>query len=134
MAAALFLDGNALSAVARVWETVLAPHRWTLLAVALGGLVFGHLTSRASFFGRKSQDNRLEAEKLYEFTYNTSLLDLHQKPGPQLAALVQSLFDVEAVAIFEPDLNEVYRIGQWFGNAENSVRNFYLFETPKSDR
>lgn len=129
------LDGFALgAAVARVWQMVLGAHTWTLLALMLVALVVGHLTSRASFFVRKSQDNRLEAEKLYEFTHNTSLLDLHQKPGPQLAALVQSLFDVEAVAIFDADLNEVYKVGQWFGNAENTVRNIYFFETVRSDR
>lgn len=135
MVPAAILDGYALGAsVARVWQTVLGAHTWTLLALTLVALVVGHLTSRATFFVRKSQANRLEAEKLYEFTHNTSLLDLHQKPGPQLAALVQSLFDVEAVAIFDADLNEVYKVGQWFGNAENTVRNIYFFETVRSDR
>ena len=135
MASAVFLDGYSLGAsIARAWQTLLGGHAWTLLALTLVALVVGHLTSRASFFVRKSQDNREEAEKLYEFTHNTSLLDLHQKPGPQLAALVQSLFDVEAVAIFDADLNEVYRVGQWFGNAENTVRNIYFFETVRSDR
>ena len=135
MAGTIVFGIHALGAtVARLWQSALTAHSLTILALMLVALIVGHLTSRASFFMQKSQANRLEAEKLYELTHNTSLLDLHQKPGPQLAALVQSLFDVEAVAIFDADLNEVYRVGQWFGTAENTVRNVYFFETVRSDR
>lgn len=132
-AAALFSYVSG-SAVSHAWETILAAHTWTILGLMLVALIVGHLTSRAKFFVRKSQDNRLEVEKLYEFTRNTCLLDLHQKPGPQLAALAQSIFDVEAVAIFDADLNEVYRVGEWFADSEGMVRNVYVFETVRDDR
>lgn len=135
LAPAAFLFEYAIrSALSHAWRNILVPNTWTLLSLVLVALVVGHLTSRASFFLRKSQANRLEAEKLYEFTRNTSLLDLHQKPGPQLVELVQSIFDVEAVAIFDADLNEVYRVGEWFADSENMVRNVYVFETVRDDR
>ena len=103
------------------------------MGLLLVALIVGHLTSRASFFLNRAQANRSEVEKLYEFTHDTTQLDLHRKPGPQLATLVQSIFDVEAVAIFDADLNEVYRVGEWFANLEDRVQNIYFFETVRDD-
>lgn len=111
----------------------LAGPTWMLLGSILGVLPAGYLISRTKWFARKPAVVDLEAEKLYEFTHSSSLLDLHQKPGPQLAALVQSIFDVEAVAIFDADLNEVYRVGEWFADSENMVRNVYFFGTVRED-
>jgi two-component system, OmpR family, sensor histidine kinase KdpD len=125
-----YVPGRAFS---HGWWRVTSAHTWEILGLILVAIIVGHLTSRASFFVRKSQANRLETEKLYEFTRDTSLLDLHQKPGPQLASLVRSMFDVEAVAIFDADLNEVYRVGEWFADAEAMVRNIYVFETVRDD-
>lgn len=75
-----------------------------------------------------------DLEKLCEFTRSASVLDLHQKPGPQLANLVRSIFDIDAVAIFDADLNEVYSAGECFAEAENTVRNVYVFETVRNNR
>jgi len=61
-------------------------------------------------------------------------LDLHTKPGPQLVSLVRSIFDVEAVALFDADLNETYTAGEWFSDPEQSVRNICVFETVRDDR
>ncbi|HEX5235819.1 MAG TPA: ATP-binding protein [Silvibacterium sp.] len=74
-----------------------------------------------------------DLEKLCDFTRSTSLLDLHQKPGPQLAALVQSIFELNAAAIFDADLNEVYSAGESFAETENAVRNVYFFETVRDN-
>ena len=60
-------------------------------------------------------------------------LDLHTKPGPQLASLIRSIFEVEAVAIFDADLNETYQAGEWFADPEQSVRNICVFETVRDD-
>ncbi|HEV2275245.1 MAG TPA: ATP-binding protein [Acidobacteriaceae bacterium] len=99
----------------------------------LVAMIVGHLTSRASFFLNRAQKSTTEAERLYQLTRETTQLDPHRKPGPQLAALVRSIFDVEAVAIFDADLNEVYRAGEWFPNMEDRVRNIYFFETVHDD-
>lgn len=120
--------------VKHAWQSALAAHIWVILGLMLGALVLGHLTSRSSLFVRKSQANRVVAEKLYEFTYRSSLLDTHQKPGPQLVTLIQSIFDVEAVAVFDADLNEVYIVGEWLADSENIVRNVYVFGTVHEDR
>lgn len=123
-----------VAAVSHAWQSVLAAHTLSILGLMLVALIVGHLTSRAAFFLRKSQTSRVEAEKLYELTQSSSHMDLHKKPGPQLAVLVQSIFDVEAVAIFDADLNEVYIVGEWLADSENMVRNVYVFGTVRDDR
>ena len=75
----------------------------------------------------------LEAEKLCTFIRKTTQLDPHGKPGPQLAVLVQSIFEVESVAIFDADLQEVYRAGEWFDDLEDLLQNIYIFETVGND-
>ena len=75
----------------------------------------------------------LEAENLCIFIRKTTQLDPHGKPGPQLAVLVQSIFKVESVAIFDADLHEVYRAGEWFDDLEDMLQNIYIFETIGDD-
>ena len=72
-------------------------------------------------------------EKLYEFIQHTTQLDLHRQPGRQLASLIQSTFHLEAVALFDADLNRIYQAGDWFANMENLVRNTYFFESVAED-
>ncbi len=132
--AALDIYAYAVSAVTnRARWLPLPVHVWTLMALMLVALIVGHLTSRASFFLKRAQASRSEAEKLCQLTRDTTQLDLHRKPGPQLAALVRSIFDIEAVAIFDADLDEVYQAGEWFTGLEDRVRNIYFFETVDED-
>jgi two-component system sensor histidine kinase KdpD len=58
---------------------------------------------------------------------------LHREPGPQLASLIQTIFAIEAVAIFDADLHKVYRVGEWFSDLENVVQNIYFFESMTED-
>lgn len=74
-----------------------------------------------------------DAERIYELILHTTQLDLHRKPGPQLADLVQKLFDLEAAAIFDADLHEIYSAGSWFENLEDVVQSIYFFESNGDD-
>jgi len=58
----------------------------------------------------------------------------HRKPGQQLVDLVQSIFDVDAVAILDLDLREIYRTGEWFDDLEEILKSISLFETANEDR
>lgn len=78
--------------------------------------------------------NSQEAEKLCEFLHKTTHVSPHRKPGQQLVELVQSIFDVDAVAILDLDLREVYRTGEWFDDLEEILKNISLFETTTEDR
>jgi two-component system sensor histidine kinase KdpD len=76
---------------------------------------------------------QLEAERLCTFIHETTKLDPHRKPGPQLALLIQSIFKVESVAIFDADLHEVYQAGEWFEDLHDVLQNICIFETISDD-
>lgn len=74
------------------------------------------------------------AEKVCELLRHAAEFDLHRNPGPQLAAIIRSIFAFEAVAILDADLNEIYRAGEWFPEFEETVRNVFVFETVRDDQ
>lgn len=63
----------------------------------------------------------------------TAQIDLHRKPGPQLAELILTTLDLDAVAVFDADLNEIYTAGIWSPNLANEIRNVYFFETVRNE-
>jgi two-component system sensor histidine kinase KdpD len=74
-----------------------------------------------------------DAERLCTFICETTKLDPHRKPGQQLAVLIQSTFQVESVAIFDADLAEIYRTGEWFDDLPDVLQNICIFETVSDD-
>jgi two-component system sensor histidine kinase KdpD len=66
---------------------------------------------------------------LYEFTRRTLQMNLHIEPGPQLAELVHEFFALEAVAVFDADLHDVYQAGIWHVDPQELAQNVYYFET-----
>jgi two-component system sensor histidine kinase KdpD len=80
-----------------------------------------------------SQSDHLQAERLCDLIREASRLDPRRKPGPQLAPLVQSLFQLESVAILDADLQEVYRVGDWFDDLPDVLQNICTFETVADD-
>jgi len=75
-----------------------------------------------------------ELDALCHLIADTTRLDLHRKPGPQLAELIRSALELEAAAIFDSDLDEVYPVGNWWPNFENQIRNVYIFETIRDEK
>ena len=55
------------------------------------------------------------------------------EPGPQLAELVHEIFDLEAVALFDADLHDVYQAGYWAVDPQELAQNVYYFETSDDD-
>lgn len=80
-----------------------------------------------------TQAIRTEADKVCELVLRTAHLDLQLKPGPRMAALIHSIFGVEAVAIFDGDLDEIYQSGPWFPGLEDTIRSIFIFETVRDD-
>jgi len=76
---------------------------------------------------------QLETDQLCTFIRETTKLDPHGKPGPQLADLVHSIFSVESVAIFDADLEEVYEAGEWSEDLQDALQNICIFETVSDD-
>jgi len=70
---------------------------------------------------------------LYEFTRSTLQMNMSEKPGPQLAEHLHTLFSLDAVALFDADLQEVYQAGQWPASPGELAQNVYHFETSDDD-
>jgi two-component system, OmpR family, sensor histidine kinase KdpD len=74
-----------------------------------------------------------EMSSLYELTHRTLQLDLHMEPGPHMAELIQEIFALEAVAIFDRDLHAVYQAGEWGIDPSELAQNVFYFETASDD-
>ena len=77
----------------------------------LVALVVSRLSARVTGHAREAESWGGQMHDLYEFTRRTLQMNLHVEPGPQLAELVHEIFALEAVAVFDADLHDVYQAG-----------------------
>lgn len=83
---------------------------------------------------RNSATNAVDhTAALCELTHHITQLDMRREPGEQLAGFLCKSFGMEAVAIFDMDLNKTYNAGQWFADPENDLRNICMFERSSAD-
>jgi len=85
----------------------------TLLVFLLVALTVSRLSARVTGHAREAESWGGQMHDLYEFTRQTLQMNLHVEPGPQLAELVHEIFALEAVAVFDADLHDVYQAGYW---------------------
>lgn len=105
----------------------------TLLVFVLVALVVSRLSSRVTEHTREAESWGGQMHDLYEFTRRTLQMNLHMEPGPQLAELVHEIFSLEAVAVFDADLHDVYQAGYWSVDPQEIAQNVYYFETSDDD-
>jgi two-component system sensor histidine kinase KdpD len=72
--------------------------------------------------------------RLYELTRRTLEMDLQEEPGSRLASLVHEIFELDAVAVFDADLQEVYTAGDWKIEPLELAQNVFHFGTSDDDR
>ena len=105
----------------------------TLLAFVLVALVVSRLSARVTGHAREAESWGGQMHDLYEFTRRTLQMNLHVEPGPQLAELVHEIFSLEAIAVFDADLHDVYQAGYWSVDPQEMAQNVYYFETSDDD-
>jgi two-component system sensor histidine kinase KdpD len=105
----------------------------TLLAFVLVALIVSRLSARVTGHAREAESWGGQMHDLYEFTRRTLQLNLHEEPGPQLTELVHEIFALEAVALFDADLHQVYQAGIWSKDPQELAQNVYYFETSDDD-
>ena len=105
----------------------------TLLVFVLVALTVSRLSARVTGHARESESWGGQMHDLYEFTRRTLQMNLHMEPGPQLAELVHEIFALEAVAVFDADLHNVYQAGYWSVDPLEMAQNVYYFETTDDD-
>jgi two-component system sensor histidine kinase KdpD len=104
-----------------------------LLACVLAALLIILLFMRARSNARKAASWRAQVRHLYEFARRTLEMNLNLEPGPQLAELVHDIFALEAVAIFDAELHQVYAAGNWNADPQELAQNAYTFATSGDD-
>jgi len=104
-----------------------------LIAFVLTALVISRLSARVTEHALSSDSWGGQMQDLYEFTRRTLQMNLHVEPGPQLAELVHEIFALEAVAIFDADLHEIYQAGYWSVDPQELAQNVYYFESSDDD-
>ena len=100
-----------------------------LLSAGVALVMYG-LAGRA----QEADSAILRMRRLYELTRRTLDMDVHEEPGAQLAALVHEIFELNAVAVFDADLQAVYTAGQWTIDPSELAQNVYHFGTSDDDR
>jgi two-component system sensor histidine kinase KdpD len=107
---------------------------WVALgAFEFAAVIVSRLSAKELRSSREATFHRIGMEKLYELSRNSLLLDLRQPPGPQLVVLIQRIFDLQAVNLFDLNLGRQDRAGEWGVDEEDLARKCYLAETAKDD-
>src|SRR5208283_5089507 len=96
-------------------------------------LVVSRLSARVTGNAREAESRGGQMHDLYEFTRRTLQMNLHVEPGAQLAEFVHEIFALEAVAVFDADLHNVYQAGYWSTDPQEMAQNVYYFETSDDD-
>jgi two-component system, OmpR family, sensor histidine kinase KdpD len=105
----------------------------TLVVFVGVALIVSWLSARVTGHAREAELGERQMHDLYEFTRRTLQMNLHVEPGQELAELVHEIFDLEAVAVFDADLHEVYQAGFWSVDPQEMAQNVYYFETSDDD-
>ncbi|MGA2167793.1 MAG: ATP-binding protein [Terracidiphilus sp.] len=110
------------------------PQDWVALgAFQVTALVISRLSAKELRSAREAAIHRTAMEQLYELSRNSILLDLRQPPGPQLVVLIQRIFNVRAVALFDVSLGREDRAGDWNEGEEHLAKQCYLRGSAKDD-
>jgi two-component system sensor histidine kinase KdpD len=102
------------------------------LALVLAALVI-LLALRARMKAREAAIWSRQARDLYEFTRRMLEMNLNLEPGPQIAELAQEIFVLEAVAVYDAELRQVYPVGYWKSDPREMAQNVYTFSTSDDD-
>ena len=105
---------------------------WIMAMVMIAILVV-YFRENAKINARTAQSWRSQVRDLHEFTRRTLEMNLRLEPGPQLAELVHDIFALEAVAVFDADLHQVYSAGHWNADPREMAQNVYYFGTSDDD-
>ncbi|MFP5250384.1 MAG: ATP-binding protein [Acidobacteriota bacterium] len=105
----------------------------TLLVFVVVALIVSRLSARVTGHAQDAESWGGQMHDLYEFTRQTLQMNLHEEPGPQVVELIHEIFALEAAALFDADLHQVYQAGYWNSDPLEMAQNVYYFETSDDD-
>lgn len=110
------------------------PQDWVALgAFEISALVVSRVSSREQRSTREAAVQRSAMERLYELSRSTLLINLHQKPGPQLTEMIQHIFSVEAVSIFDANSGKADSSGHWTEEDRDVAKDCYFTLADRED-
>ena len=115
-----------------IFVNSISPRALWLLALVLAALVI-LLALRARMKAREAAIWSRQARDLYEFTRRMLEMNLNLEPGPQIAELAHEIFVLEAVAVYDAELRQVYPVGYWKSDPREMAQNVYTFSTSDDD-
>jgi two-component system sensor histidine kinase KdpD len=104
-----------------------------LATFELTALAISRLHGREMKKAREAAIHLEGMEHLYELSRSTLLLDLRQPPGQQLAVLIERIFNVRAVALFDKRLGRQDKVGEWNTGEEDLARECFLRDASLDD-
>ena len=115
-----------------IFVNSISPRALWLLALVLAALVI-LLALCARMKAREAAIWSRQARDLYEFTRRMLEMNLNLEPGPQIAELAHEIFVLEAVAVYDAELRQVYPVGYWKSDPREMAQNVYTFSTSDDD-
>ena len=110
------------------------PQDWvSLAAFEISALVVSRVSSREQRSTRDAALQRTAMEHLYELSRSTLLINLHQAPGPQLTELIQRIFALEAVSIFDTNSGRTDSSGGWAEDERQIARDCFFVHADQDD-
>ncbi len=110
--------------------TISNPQDWVALgAFEISALLVSRLSSRERMNSFEAQLQRTSMEQLYELSRSTLLINMHEQPGPQIAQLIQRIFGMEAVAIYDANSGTCDSAGAWRDEDRLLARECFVEQT-----
>jgi two-component system sensor histidine kinase KdpD len=110
------------------------PQDWVALgAFEISALVVSRVSSREQRSSHEAALQRTAMEQLYELSRSTLLINLHQPPGPQLTQLIQRIFHVEGVTIFDANSSQCDRSGEWSEDELDLAKECFFLHVDDED-
>jgi two-component system, OmpR family, sensor histidine kinase KdpD len=103
----------------------------TLAVFECSALIVSRLSAREHRNAREAELQLQRVTMLYELSCRIQKLDLRQPPGQPLLHMIRELFPVDAVAIFDSDLDTIDVFGSFLSDAKEMARNTSYFEMNK---
>ena len=115
--------------------TIANPQDWVALgAFEISALLVSRLSSRERLNSFEAQLQRTSMEQLYELSRSTLLINMHERPGPQIAQLIQRIFGAEAVAIYDANSATCDSVGVWREEEMRLARDCFVLQEEGQDR
>jgi two-component system sensor histidine kinase KdpD len=108
---------------------------WVALGVfEITALIVSGLSARNALHVQENILQQQNIEMLYELSRSTLLLNLHQPPGSQIVQLIRQIFNLQAVALYDPLLGRVDKAGDCGELEEKLARGAYLQNVNHDDQ